>query len=105
MESEYLMNTVALLYSVAAKLANRQATGYAILQTTAARDGGMREDTIKLMCNMVHPRTSQKYDKKTLAKDWNLDVQNCMENELAHFEAIKKVANRIKTLRDNFKKK
>ena len=53
------------------KLINRKATGYALLLTTAARDGGLRENTLKLHCCMVHPRTSQKYDKKVRGEGWD----------------------------------
>ena len=89
------------MFSTAAKTANRQATGYALALTTAARDGGMREDTIKLLVIMVHPRTSQKYDKKVLAKDWDSEVVSCLQQELDHFKSMEKVAIRMGELRDD----
>ena len=51
------------MYSTVSKIINRKATGYALLMTTAVRDGGLREDTIKLFSMLVHPRTSKKYVK------------------------------------------
>ena len=42
-ESQYLLNIITLIYSTIGKLLNRQATGYALLLTTTARDGGLRE--------------------------------------------------------------
>ena len=70
-ESQYLLNTVALVYSTVAKVINRNATGYALLLTTSARDGGLREDSLGMFSCMVHVRTSQKYDKETLANGWD----------------------------------
>ena len=62
-ESQFLLNNVCFMYSTVSKIINRKATGYALLMTTAVRDGGLREDTIKLFSMLVHPRTSQKYVK------------------------------------------
>ena len=50
-----------------AKAVNKKASGYGLFLTTAARDGGLREDSLGLLACLVHSRTSQKYDKKILA--------------------------------------
>ena len=68
-ESQKLMNNVCLILSIVAKCINKKAIGYALLLTTEARDGGLREDSIKLLLScLVHPRTSQKFDKMLLQK-------------------------------------
>ena len=86
--SQYLINTVAFFYSIIAKHANRLCTGFALQLTTAARDGGMREDTIKLLPCFVHPRTSQKYDKSCLASGWDDKRLACLKEEQDHFRKI-----------------
>ena len=80
-DSQYLKNLLAHMYSIVAKHINRKATGFALHQTSNARDGGMREDTIKLNPNFVHPRTVQNYDKKVLAKNWNENLLTNLSNE------------------------
>ena len=87
-ENQFLLNNICLVYSTLSKVINRKAVSYALLLTTAARDGGMREDSIKLFPMLVHPRTSQKYDKDTLAKDWDKPLTETLQAERAHFEAI-----------------
>ena len=63
-ESQHLLNISSLIYSTVSKTINQKASGYALLLTTAARDGGLREDSLRLFSSvMVHPRTSQKFDK------------------------------------------
>ena len=47
-ENKHLKNNISLIYSTLSKLVNRKATGFALVQTAAARDGGLREDSIKL---------------------------------------------------------
>ena len=59
-EKSFLKNIVALVLSTIAKQLNRKATGYAMALTAAARDGGLREDSLKLMVNFCHLRTVQK---------------------------------------------
>ena len=76
------------MISLAARLTNRKSTGFALLLTNAARDGGLREDTIKLLPTLLHPRTSQKHDRTVLAKDWDASLQQCLKDEKAHFEKI-----------------
>ena len=87
-ESQHLMNNTSLLFSTICKLNNRKATGFALLLTNAARDGGMREDTIKLFSCLVHPRTSQKYDRRVLAKDWDLELRQSLEEEKSYFKTL-----------------
>ena len=92
------MNTVAPIYSTSAKLTNRKSAGIALALTTAARDGGMREDTLKLLACLVHPRTSQKYDKDTLSKDWDNPRIKCLELEMTHHKSLKNATNLIHKL-------
>ena len=94
------MNNVALVYSNVAKLMNRRATGYAYLLTTAARDGGMREDSIKIFPMFVHPRSSQVYDRKVLAKDWDCELKECLEEEKRHFGKLMKLDKMIASVED-----
>ena len=81
--SQYLLNNICFLYSTVAKMLNRKASGYALLMTSAVRDGGLREDTIKLFSMLAHPRTSQKYDKDVLSQGWDQPLQQALgaENE------------------------
>ena len=60
--SQFLINNVCLIYSTISKIINRQATGYALLLTTAARDGGLREDSIKILAPLLHPRQGLSQD-------------------------------------------
>ena len=96
--SEFLLNNITLLYSTVGKLLNRKATGYALLLTTCGRDGGLREDTLKLFCSMVHPRTSQKYDKEVLAAGWDNKLKEILKEEKAHFLDQKIVESEIEKL-------
>ena len=63
--NKHLTNNLAMLFSTIAKTVNRKASGYGLLLTAVARDGGLREDSIKLFCNLSHPRTAQKYDRES----------------------------------------
>ena len=96
-ESQFLVNNIAFLYSTVSKVLNRKATGYALLMTTAARDGGLREDSIKLFSMFVHPRTSQKYDKEVLSYNWDQPLKAALQAEKDHFqllhEALEKKSN------------
>ena len=97
-QSQFLINIVSVLYSTVSKVINRKATGYALLLTTAARDGGLREDSIKFFSILVHPRTSQKYDKEVLASGWNTELRKQLDNEREHFVKIKVAEKMIDTL-------
>ena len=97
-QSDYLLNTVAFIYSTISKSINRKSTGYALLMTTMARDGGLREDSLQLFSGLCHPRTSQKYDKSTLAVGWDEKFRTCLENKKDHFREEKKVEAHIEEL-------
>ena len=97
-ESQYLLNIVSVIYSSVSKVICRTATGYALLLTTAARDGGLREDSIKLFCILVHPRTSQKYDREVLAPGWDSDLKKSFVEEKDFFEKIRTAEQRIEQL-------
>ena len=84
-DNQFLLNNVCFLYSTIAKVINRKATNYALLMTNAVRDGGLREDSIKLFPMFVHPRTSQKYDREILAKDWDKPLQDALQAEKEYF--------------------
>ena len=101
-DSTLLLNTITLLYSTVGKLINRKATGYALLLTTAARDGGLREDTLRLLCCMVHPRTSQKYDKEVLGEGWDNQLKESLKREKDHFEKQRAAQNNIEKLCNDF---
>ena len=97
-QSQFLLHIFSVIYSTVAKVINRKATGYALLLTTAARDGGLREDSIKLLSILVHPRTSQKYDKEVLAPGWNAKLKKQLNFEREHFKKIKIAEERIDKL-------
>ena len=97
-ESQYLLNCLTFIYSIVARVVNRNATGYALLLTTTARDGGLREDSLNLFSCMVHPRTSQKYDKETLSQGWDMKLQESLKIEEDHFAAQKEVEIKIERL-------
>jgi hypothetical protein len=70
------------------------------LMTSAVRDGGLREDSIKLFSMLVHPRTSQKYDREVLAKGWDQPLEAALNSEREHFkklhDALEKKADLLK---------
>ena len=86
-ESSDIRNVVAMMFSLLARLLNRKASGYAHLLTSEARDGGLREDSIKLMANFSHPRTVQKFDKEVLAKDWDSELLEALDYERTVFNS------------------
>ena len=98
-DSHHLLNTVSLVYSTVAKTINRKATGYALLLTSVARDGGLREDSIRVLSAcLVHPRTSQKFDKSVLSVGWDSNLVESLREERVHFEELKKVEAKIEEL-------
>ena len=97
-DSQFLLNNVSLIYSTVGKILNRKAIGYALLLTTMARDGGLREDSIKLFSVMTHPRTSQKYDKEVLSVGWDTHLKDSLKNEQDHFYKLKEAENQIEKL-------
>ena len=100
-ESQFLLNNICLIYSTVGKILNRNATGYALLLTTTARDGGLREDSIKLLACLLHPRTSQKYDRSILADGWDTKLNDNLKKEKAHFKAQKEAEYMIEELLQN----
>ena len=87
-DNNFQMNRVALILSTVANQIDRNATRYSMVQTSAARDGGLREDSLKLFANFCYPTTMQSYDRRTLAKDWDRDLKEAMEEERQHFLAL-----------------
>ena len=55
--NQFLQNNISLLFSVLARLKNRNATGFALFMGMIARDGGLREESLKLLPGICHPRT------------------------------------------------
>ena len=102
-KSQHLLNVSSLIYSTVSKTINQKASGYALLLTTAARDGGLREDSLRLFSSiMVHPRTSQKYDKSVLSVGWDTKMVECLKEEETHFDTLVKAgANIEKLLQDD----
>ena len=100
-ESQVLLNNLTFIYSTVSKVINRKATNYALLMTTALRDGGLREDSLKMFSMLVHPRTSQKYDKEVLAEGWDEPLANTLEAEKEHFTKIHDAVERLTDLEDN----
>ena len=94
-ENKHLKNNISLIYSTLSKLVNRKATGFALVQTAAARDGGLREDSIKLFSNFCHPRTMQRYDSEVLAKNWDKELKKTLANEFSHFEALREAEEHL----------
>ena len=88
-ESQFLLNKICLLFSILAQSVNKKATAYALLLTTAVRHGGLREDSLKLLACLVHPRTSQKYDKSVLARNWDKPLNDALKKEKDHFQLVK----------------
>ena len=97
-DSQFLLNNISLLYSTIGKILNRNAIGYALLLTTMARDGGLREDSIKLFSIMTHPRTSQKYDKDVLAVGWDTQLKDSLKKEQDHFHKLKEAESKHEKL-------
>ena len=87
--NKHLTNNLAMLFSTIAKTVNRKASGYGLLLTAVARDGGLREDSIKLFCNLSHPRTAQKYDREVLANGWDTKLHEALAIESLRFQELK----------------
>ena len=88
-DNQHLTNIIAMVYSTVAKSMNRKATGYGLLLSTVARDGGMREDSMKIFCNLCHPRTAQKYDAEVLSKDWDAKLKAVLVEESTHLQELR----------------
>ena len=99
--NQHLTNNVSMLISTAAKCVNRKASGYGLLLTTVARDGGMREDSLRIFCNLCHPRTAQKYDQEVLSKDWDTELQDALAVELLHFQQLQNAEHESQQLSES----
>ena len=88
-ESQVLQNRVCLVFSIVSQCVNRKAVAYALLLTSSLRDGGLREDSLKLLSCLVHPRTSQKYERSVLARDWDAPRKEALKLEKDHFLKIR----------------
>ena len=96
-ESQHLLNLLSFLYGTIAKTVNHTASGYCLLMATAAKDGGLREDSMKLFPCFVHPRTVQKHTK-VMAKGWNANLIDSLKKEKDHFEMISKARDFLDTV-------
>ena len=99
LDNQHLMNNVCMIYSTVAKTVNRKASGYGLLLSAMARDGGLREDSLKIFSNFCHPRTVQKYDWEVLAKGWETELQDALEQESARFQELRIAENEAAQLR------
>ena len=89
LDNHHLSNVLAMLISTIAKTLNRKSTGYGLLLTTICRDGGLREDSMKLLCNLCHVRTAQKYDKEVLAQGWDNSLKEALDSESLRFQELR----------------
>ena len=96
-ESQYLLNSVCTIYSIIARIHNRLAIGYSLLLGVAARDGGLREESLKIIPHLPHVRTIQRYDK-ILAKDFRIKLRTQLEEESNYFNELKQAEIRLETL-------
>ena len=87
-ESKQMVNTVSLLYGTMAKAVNHLASGYCLLMATAAKDAGMREDSMKLFPCFVHPRTVQKHMNQVMSKGWDSELVESLKKEKQHYEKL-----------------
>ena len=99
-ENQHLLNIVASIFSTASKCVNKKAVNYALLLTNAVRDGGLREDTIKIFSNLVHPRTSQKYDKQVLSKDWDKPLEQALSIEREYMQKLTAAFEKKRLIQD-----
>ena len=89
---------MAVVFSTLAKTVNHLAAGYALQLTCVARDGGLREDSMKIFCIFCHPRTAQKYDRNILAVGWDSKLQEALLQERKHFEELKLAQSVLESL-------
>ena len=85
------------MYSIIARILNRKATGFALFVGSIARNGGLREDSLKLLPQCVHPRTLQKYDHSLQAHSREPLHEQLME-EKTFIDNIKKIVEQMETL-------
>ena len=92
--NQHLMNNLALIYSSIARMHNRSASGYALYLGAVARDGGLREESIKLFPQFCHVRTLQKYDH-VLAKHSRTPLEEKLRDEKQHLDALSNILHDI----------
>ena len=85
--SQYLLNNLCALYSIIARILNRNATGYSLLLGVMARDGGLREESLKIFPQFSHVRTLQKYDL-VLAKDAKAPLMEKLKIEREFYNKV-----------------
>ena len=96
-DSQHNLNNIAFILGTAGKAINRKATSYGYLLTNAVRDGGLREDSIKILPMLIHPRTSQIYDKDVLSKNWRQPLEELLAAEKDHFIKLDKALRYVVT--------
>ena len=62
-----------------------------------ARDGGLREESLKVFCLFPHIRTIQRYDK-VLAKDFRCKLLDRLKEESDYFKELKQATIKFETL-------
>ena len=95
--SNFLLNNICLMYSSIARIHNRKATGYALLMGVMARDGGLKEDFLKIFPEFCHPRTLQKLDHK-LALNSKAPLIEKIEKERNYLKDLVAVKDRLEAL-------
>ena len=95
--NNFLLNNICLMYSLIARIHNRKATGYSILMGVMARDGGLKEDFLKIFPEFCHPRTLQKYDHK-LAVNSQAPLIEKIETERKYWQDLVAVKDRLEGL-------
>ena len=91
-QNQHVMNNLCLIYSTIARMHNRHASGYALYLGAVARDGGLREESLKLFPQFCHPRTLQKYDH-VLAKHSKTPLEEKLKDEKQHLDALTIILN------------
>ena len=75
--SQYLLNNI-FIYGSIFKIMNTKPSGYALLMTSAVRDGGLREDTIKLFSWGLLPFFEKSTRAPGVNRDRPDDIYICM---------------------------
>ena len=96
-DNQFLLNSVCTIYSIIARIHNRNAIGYSLLLGVTARDGGLREESLKIFCLFPHIRTIQRYDK-VLAKDFRCKLLDRLKEESDYFKELKQATIKFETL-------
>ena len=101
-EQQHITNLVAILYAAISKHINREASGFCLFLTTILRDGGLREDSMRILNYILcDPRTAQRYDTDVLAKDWDADLCNILEGEQRHYDELREAEKVLDTMIDD----